>query len=123
MHNLSAQLYEGASLSKDALKKMMAQTVVGAVVLSIVSAPLAEERASPVAPRPIRIAVFDFELEDKSAGGGIIPLDEKDLSYLKQSTEEAKRLLSESGRFEVIDTSGVSERNLVSCGRCEGPLA
>ena len=92
-------------------------------MLSSVSAPLADERASPAAPQLIKIAVFDFELEGKSAGGWIIPLDEKDLSYLKQSTEEAKRLLSESGRFEVIDTSGVSERNLVSCGRCEGPLA
>ncbi len=123
MHNLIAQLYAGASTSKHLLKTMRAQAVAGAVMLSSVSAPLADERASPAAPRPIKIAVFDFELEDKSAGGGIIPLDEKDLSYLKQSTEEAQRLLSKSGRFEVIDTSAVSERNLVSCGRCEGPLA
>ena len=121
MHNLIARLHAGASMPRHLLKMMRAQAVAGAVMLSSVSAPLADERASPAAPRPIKIAVFAFELEDKSAGAGIIPLDEKDLSYLKQSTEEAKRLLSESGRFEVIDTSGVSERNLVSCGRCEGP--
>jgi hypothetical protein len=120
---LIAQLYVGASMSKHLPKKMRTLVVAGAVMLSSVSAPLADERARPAAPQLIKIAVFDFELEDKSAGGGIIPVDEKDLSYLKQSTEEAKRLLSESGRFEVIDTSGVSERNLVSCGRCEGPLA
>jgi hypothetical protein len=123
MHGLIAQVYAGASMSRHPSKKMKAQAVLGAVMLSIVGAPAADERAGPAAPRPIKIAVFDFELEDKSAGAGIVRLDEKDLSYLKQSTEEAKRLLSESGRFEVIDTSGVSERNLVSCGRCEGPLA
>src|SRR5215211_3693041 len=109
MHSLIVQLYAGASMSKHLLKTMRAQAVAGAVMLSSVSALLADERASPAAPQLIKIAVFDFESEDKSAGGGIIPLDKKDLSYLKQSTEEAKRLLSESGRFEVIDTSGVSE--------------
>jgi Protein of unknown function (DUF2380) len=123
MHDLIAQLYVGASMSKHLSKKMRTLAVAGAVTLSSVSAPSADERARPAAPQLIKIAVFDFELEDKSAGGGIIPVDEKDLAYLKQSTEEARRLLSESGRFEVIDTSGVSERNLASCGRCEGPLA
>jgi hypothetical protein len=123
MHDWIAQLHAGASMSRRLSKRMKAQAVLGAVMLSIVGTPLADERAGPAAPRPIRIAVFDFELEDRSAGAGIVPLDEKDLSYLEQSTEEARRLLSESGRFEVIDTSGVSERDLVSCGRCEGPLA
>jgi Protein of unknown function (DUF2380) len=123
MHDLVAQLHAGASMPRHLSKKMKAPAVLGAVMLSIAGTPSADERAGPAAPRPIKIAVFAFELEDKSAGAGVVPLDEKDLSYLRQSTEEARRLLSGSGRFEVIDTSGVSERDLVSCGRCEGPLA
>jgi hypothetical protein len=110
-------------MSKHLLKRLGAPTVLGVIMLSSVGAPLAGDHAGPAAPALIKIAVFDFELEDRSAGGGIIALDEKDLSFLKQSTEEAKRLLSESGRYEVIDASSVSEHNLVSCGLCEGPLA
>jgi Protein of unknown function (DUF2380) len=99
------------------------RAVLGMVILWSVGGVLADERAGPAATRPIKIAVFDFELEDKSAGTGIIALDERDLSFLKQSTEEAKRLLSETGRYDVVDTSTVAQHNLLSCDRCEGPLA
>lgn len=112
----------GASISRHICKAIGAVAVVGVVMLSSVSGTLAES-AVAAAPQLIKIAVFDFELRDNSAGSGIIPLDEKDLSFLKASTEEAKRLLSETGRYQVIDTSAVSERNFAGCGRCEGPLA
>jgi hypothetical protein len=99
------------------------QAVLGTVILWSVSGVLADERAGPATIQPIKIAVFDFELEDKSAGAGIIALDERDLSYLKQSTEEAERLLSETSRYDMVDTSTVAEHDLLSCDRCEGPLA
>ena len=100
-----------------------APAVVGMFILWSVSGVLADEHLGPATSPPIKIAVFDFELEDKSAGAGIIPLDERDRSYLKQSTEEAKRLLSETGRYDVVDTSSVAEHSPLSCNRCEGPLA
>ena len=44
---------------------------------------------SPAAePAPIKIAVFDFELKDASAGGGIIAQDAIDTENLKKSTEQ-----------------------------------
>ena len=57
-------------------------------------------------PGLVKIAVFDFELEDKSAGGGVVPQDAIDIENLKISTEEARRMLSASGRYSIVDASG-----------------
>jgi len=75
-----------------------------------------------------KIAVFDFELEDKSAGAGIIPPDEYDLKYLAESTARAKEMLAASGRYAVIDAkAGADEtaapHGLRNCGGCEAKLA
>jgi len=75
-----------------------------------------------------KIAVFDFELEDTSAGGGIIAQDSFDTTYLAQSTAEAKRLLAESGRYAVVPTAGAdleatSKNGIRSCGGCETGIA
>lgn len=75
-----------------------------------------------------KIAVFDFELNDQSAGGGIIAQDEIDKSNLKKATEEAKRILISSGHYEAVDTSGVAAEmgaagGVISCNACEVPLA
>jgi hypothetical protein len=56
------------------------------------------------AAKKIKIAVFDFELEDKSAGGGIVAEDERDRRYLDEATDEAKRLLESSGRYHIVDS-------------------
>ena len=73
----------------------------------------------------MKIAVFDFELEDKSAGGGIIAPDAIDIENLKISTEEARRMLSASGRYSIVDASGevISAGGILHCNGCEGPLA
>jgi hypothetical protein len=86
-------------------------------------------QASPGAEAAlISIAVFDFELDDKSAGGGIIALDDIDRTNLKQATGEAKRLLAATGRYTLIDTEpAVAEvataHGVVNCRSCEVPIA
>ena len=77
---------------------------------------------------PTRIAVFEFELKDTSAGGGVIAADAIDTENLKKSTDEARRVLSESGRYSVVDTSSVagevtSAGGIQACDGCDGPLA
>jgi hypothetical protein len=67
-------------------------------------------------------------LEDKSAGAGIIPPDEHDRRYLSESAQIAKDMLSQSGRFTVIDVPASDEREaplhgLRNCGGCEGKIA
>ena len=74
----------------------------------------------------IRIAVFDFELKDTTAAGG--GPDAIDAEHLRASTEEARRRLSASGRYAVVDTSGVANEvtsagGILNCNGCDGPLA
>ena len=78
-------------------------------------------------PGLVKIAVFDFELEDKSAGGGIIAPDAIDIENLKISTEEARRMLSASGRYSIVDANSaaaevISAGGILHCTGCEGPL-
>ena len=54
---------------------------------------------------PIKIAVFDFELEDYSAGGGIIGETPEDIAQLKRATDDARQLLAQSGRYSLVDVS------------------
>ncbi|HMR33220.1 MAG TPA: DUF3280 domain-containing protein [Geminicoccaceae bacterium] len=76
---------------------------------------------------PMSIEVFAFELEDKSAGAGIIPPDEHDRRYISESTQMAKDLLAQSGQFTVVDAPAPDEQaaphGLRNCGGCEGRIA
>lgn len=77
---------------------------------------------------PMSIEVFPFELEDKSAGAGIIPPDEHDRRYLSESAQVAKDMLSQSRRFTVVDVpardeQAVAPHGLRNCGGCEGKIA
>lgn len=80
------------------------------------------------AAEPVRIAVFDFVLEDKSAGGGIIAADAADRENLAKSTEEARRLLEASGRYLLVDAGSVAKEaealgGIQHCNGCDGRLA
>lgn len=79
-------------------------------------------------PGLVKIAIFDFELDDRSAGGGIIGPDAIDTENLRLSTEEARRMLSASGRYSIVDASSaagevISAGGIRHCNGCEGPLA
>ena len=74
------------------------------------------------------IAVFEFELDDRSAGGGIVAKDAIDTEHLKESTEEARRMLVASGRYRIVDTGSLapdvaSAGELQHCKGCEAALA
>jgi hypothetical protein len=79
-------------------------------------------------PGAVKIAIFPFELDDRSAGGGIIKQDAIDTENLKLSTEEAQRMLSASGRYVPVDASGVMNEvtaagGVRQCNGCDGALA
>lgn len=90
------------------------------------SAAAGNHSPAAAAAAPVKIAVFAFELEDFSAVGTKAP-GPIETSYLAQATQEAKRQLSESGRYIVIDTAGgaggASEQNLRNCRGCEAAIA
>jgi hypothetical protein len=84
--------------------------------------------AEPVAPPPVKLAVFPFELEDFSAAAAYIPPDDIDREQLRLSTEEARRLIAESGRYQLVDAGAANDEaaragKLRDCGGCEAKIA
>ena len=79
-------------------------------------------------PRTIKLAVFPFELEDFSAAAAYIPPDDIDREQLRLSTEEARRLISQSDRFQLVDVSQANDDaaragKLRYCNGCEAKIA
>ncbi|MFZ1431096.1 MAG: DUF3280 domain-containing protein [Geminicoccaceae bacterium] len=98
------------------------------VVVATALVALAAHPARAAAAEPVRIAVFDLELDDRSAGGGVLGPDARDADYLRQTTEEARRLLAASGRYTVVYTDSVAGEiaaagGIRHCNGCDGPLA
>lgn len=84
--------------------------------------------AQSVAPSPVKIAVFPFELADFSAAAPYVAADDIDREQLRLSTEEARRLIVESGRYQLVDTGAASEQiakavPLRDCNGCEAGIA
>jgi hypothetical protein len=86
---------------------------------------IADESA---APAPIKLAVFPFELEDFSAAAAYHPPDDIDREQLRLATEEACRLIAESGRYALVDIGAVDDDaakagKLHDCDGCEVKIA
>jgi Protein of unknown function (DUF2380) len=101
-------------------------TWMGVALLCNVMIMAGTVRAETVSP--IKIAVFDFELEDYSAGGGVIGATPDDVAQLKRATDEARQLLMQSGRYMLVDVSHavgepVKAKSLRMCGGCEADIA
>jgi hypothetical protein len=94
----------------------------GALLLSVLPARAA---TSPT----LKIAVFEFELEDVSAAGSASAIDTASESTRMQAvTEAARRALVQSGRYSLIDTGGaeaeaVKAKSLRDCDGCEAGIA
>ena len=98
-----------------------------AAVLAAVGAIFATPCAA-AEPEVVKIAVFDFELDDRSAGRDVVGPDAIDSENLQASTEEARRLLADSGRYSIVDTGAAaaemaSAGGVQHCNGCEVPLA
>ena len=84
--------------------------------------------AEPAAPQPIKLAVFPFELEDFSAAAAYVPPDDMDREQLRLSTEEARRLIAQSGRYQLVDVGAANDEaakagKLHGCDGCEAKIA
>ena len=81
--------------------------VLWLAVVALVPAPAAEDGQSP----PVKIAVFEFELEDVSAAGSSATGESaRDSARLKDVTSEARQVLAQSGRYSLIDVSKVDAK-------------
>ena len=84
--------------------------------------------AETVAPSPVKMAVFPFELEDFSAAAAYVPPDDIDREQLRLSTEEARRLIAASGRYQLVDIGAVNNEaakagKLRDCDGCDARIA
>jgi len=99
---------------------------IAVIVLSIALAPLAAGAAAQ--PPPIRIAVFEFELEDLSPSAVLLDRPASSAAAMEKVSSEARQELAQSGRYLVIDASKVDEKavagkSLRNCGGCEAGIA
>jgi hypothetical protein len=102
------------------------QALAACVALMLAAAAIHPSHAAE--PAPVRMAVFDFELDDRSAAGGLIAKDAIDDENLRKSTQEARQRLAASGRYAIMDTDAVagqlvSAGGVASCNGCEAALA
>lgn len=79
-------------------------------------------------PAPVKLAVFDFELNDVSAGASKASEKPADIALLKAVSEKARQVMVQSGRYSLVDTGGadseqVKGRSLKTCDGCEAAIA
>jgi hypothetical protein len=85
--------------------------------------------ATPAAtPAPVQIAVFDFELEDMSAAGSANDVAASDAAYLSDVTSGVRELLTQSGRYQLIEAGGANaeaarKHDLRDCDGCDASIA
>jgi hypothetical protein len=88
----------------------------------------ARAQQASAGPSPIKIAVFNFELDDFSGGAGIAGDNPADVTQLNRATSDARRLIAESGRYSLVEVSSaegdaVKGRSLRQCNGCEAAIA
>jgi hypothetical protein len=82
----------------------------------------------PDESRPVKIAVFAFELEDVSPAASFLGETTSSAASMEKVSSEARRMLAESGRYSLIDVSKVeakpvTEKSLRNCNACEAGIA
>jgi hypothetical protein len=100
--------------------------MIGALLLigAVLPALAADAENAP----PIKIAVFDFELEDVSPAASLPGASAATAATMEKVSSEARRMLSQSGRYSLVDVSKVeakpvTEKSLRNCDGCEIGIA
>jgi len=113
------------SINRLTLRERTVRSVGIALFVSALTMPLA---ARAQTPGPIKLAIFEFELEDFSGAGGVVEETPDDAAELKRATSEARQLIAQSGRYNLVDVSGadaepVKRRSLRNCSGCDARIA
>jgi hypothetical protein len=82
----------------------------------------------PPRPRVVKLAVFDFELEDASPAAALLGQTANNELIMEKVSGAAQRMLAESGRFLLVDVSQadaapVRAHSLRYCEGCEAGIA
>lgn len=109
-------------------RKTACSLVLCAGFMSALIAMSRAEQTAPESAAPIKIAVFDMELEDYSAGGPIAGESPAETARLKLVTGQLRDQLAKSGRYQLVDVSAahtkeMSDHWLRKCNGCEANIA
>jgi hypothetical protein len=76
-------------------------------------------------PPPVKIAVFDFKLEDASPSAALLGRSTSTAVTMDTVSTAARSELAQSGRYTVIDPGEVAaaRKSLQSCNDCEAAVA
>jgi hypothetical protein len=107
-------------------KKLGRTLIVGASALCTAWLCSTAGRAEP--RPPIKLAVFEFELDDFSAGGPLAGESAAETPRLQCVTLQARQQLAQSGLFDIVDVSAASDERvrthwLRKCNGCEADIA
>jgi hypothetical protein len=77
---------------------------------------------------PIKLALFDFELEDFSAGASSPGATPADTEQLARTTDKVRQLFAQSGRYGLVDVgtadaAAAKEHTLRDCNGCDAAVA
>ncbi|GEP12640.1 DUF3280 domain-containing protein [Methylobacterium gnaphalii] len=101
------------------------RAAIGVIALSILPQPGGARSETKL---PIHLAVFDFELEDLSAGANVTAGSQEDATQLRKVSDEVRLLIAQSKRYNVIDVDGASDpavtaHSLRRCRGCDAAIA
>jgi len=107
-------------------RSLSAIGTIGVLLLGVVYFPALAADAEKSSP--VKIAVFDFELEDVSPASSLLGKTTSSAANMEKVSSEARRVLVQSGRYSLIDVSKVdaktvTEKSLRNCDGCEASIA
>lgn len=81
-----------------------------------------------LAAPPLKLVVFDLELDDFSAGGPLAGESAEETERLRKMTRLARELLAASGLFEIVDVGATDEARVAQhwlrkCNGCDADVA
>jgi hypothetical protein len=102
------------------------RSIVGILALGLLCLSVLANEASK--PPPIKIAVFEFELDDESPAASLQNKTTSTAAAMDEVSSGARLELSRSGRYSVIDASktdlsAIKDKSLLSCDGCEAGMA
>jgi hypothetical protein len=84
--------------------------------------------STPSRAAPLKLVVFDLELDDFSAGGPLAGESAEETERLRKMTRLARELLAASGLFEIVDVGATDEPRVAQhwlrkCNGCDADVA
>lgn len=98
------------------------------MIRSLLGAGLLVMFAASLAQSPVPLAIFDFELEDFSAGASTAAIAPADATHLENVTTTVRQLFEKSERYRLVDVgsadaAAVKTRTLRDCNGCDAAIA